>query len=54
MAPLPPDRPRSIGLLVKTFPKLSETFILEEILGLEKRGVSLRLYALAAPTDTMT
>jgi glycosyltransferase involved in cell wall biosynthesis len=48
-------RPASpIGLLVKIFPKLSETFILEEILGLEKRGVSLRLYTLAEPTDTMT
>ena len=43
-----------IGLLVKVFPKLSETFILEEILGLEKRGVPLRLYTLATPTDTMT
>ncbi len=57
MAPLAPDdaRPVSpIGLLVKIFPKLSETFILEEILGLEKRGIALRLYTLAAPTDTMT
>ena len=54
MEPSATDRPRSIGLLVKIFPKLSETFILEEILGLEKRGVSLRLYSLAAPTDTMT
>jgi glycosyltransferase involved in cell wall biosynthesis len=57
MAPIASDHPRSvrqIGLLVKIFPKLSETFILEEILGLEKRGVSLRLYTLAAPTDTMT
>jgi glycosyltransferase involved in cell wall biosynthesis len=54
MAPLASDRPRSIGLLVKIFPKLSETFILEEILGLEKRGVPIRLYTLAAPTDTMT
>jgi glycosyltransferase involved in cell wall biosynthesis len=63
MESLAPDRPRSItatgpvgpvGLLVKIFPKLSETFILEEILGLEKRGVALRLYTLAAPTDAMT
>ena len=54
MAPLASDRAHPIGLLVKIFPKLSETFILEEILGLEKRGIALRLYTLAAPTDTMT
>jgi glycosyltransferase involved in cell wall biosynthesis len=48
------DRAPPIAFLVKIFPKLSETFILEEILGLERRGVSLRLYTLAAPTDTMT
>ncbi len=44
---------RPIGLLVKVFPKLSETFILEEILGLEKRGVPLQIYSLAAPTDRL-
>ena len=42
---------RPVGLLVKIFPKLSETFILEEVLGLERLGVSLRLYTLAEPTD---
>jgi glycosyltransferase involved in cell wall biosynthesis len=46
--------PRSaIGVLVKTFPKLSETFILEEILGLERQGLALRLYALAPATDAI-
>lgn len=44
---------RPLAVLVKIFPKLSETFILEEILGLERRGVPLRLYALRAPTDTI-
>jgi glycosyltransferase involved in cell wall biosynthesis len=43
------DRP--IGVLVKVFPKLSETFILEEVLGLERLGLALRLYTLAAPSD---
>lgn len=43
-----------VGLLVKIFPKLSETFILEEVLGLERLGVPLRLYALRAPTDAIT
>lgn len=44
----------TLAVLVKTWPKLSETFILEEILGLERRGWSLRLYAMAAPTDALT
>jgi glycosyltransferase involved in cell wall biosynthesis len=43
--------PRPLGVLVKIYPKLSETFILEEILGLERKGLSLRLYALAPATD---
>ena len=53
MAPASVDRSRPIGVLVKVFPKLSETFILEETLGLEQRGVAMRLYTLAAPTDTL-
>lgn len=44
---------RIVGLLVKTWPKLSETFVLEEVLGLERLGVPLRLYALQAPTDAI-
>lgn len=44
---------RPLGLMVKMFPKLSETFILEEILGLERSGVPLRLYALRPPSDTI-
>lgn len=40
-----------LAMLVKTWPKLSETFILEEVLGLERAGVALRLYALAPPSD---
>jgi glycosyltransferase involved in cell wall biosynthesis len=47
-----PQRP--LGLLVKIYPKLSETFILEEILGLERLGLTLRLYALQPATDTIT
>ena len=40
-----------IGLLVKIYPKLSETFILEEILGLERLGQELHIFAMQAPTD---
>ena len=31
-----------LGMLVNAWPKLSETFILEEVLGLERQGVPLR------------
>lgn len=47
------DPRHPLGVLVKIYPKLSETFILEEILGLERLGLSLRLYALAPATDTI-
>jgi glycosyltransferase involved in cell wall biosynthesis len=47
------DRRRPLGVLVKIYPKLSETFILEEILGLERLGLSLRLYSLAPTTDAV-
>ena len=43
-----------LAMLVKTWPKLSETFILEEVLGLERAGVALRLYALAPPSDEIS
>ena len=44
---------RPIGFVVKTYPKLSETFILGEILGLEQLGMTLKLYALQTPTDSL-
>jgi hypothetical protein len=40
------DTRAPLAMLVKTWPKLSETFILEEVLGLQRAGVPLRLYAL--------
>jgi glycosyltransferase involved in cell wall biosynthesis len=43
--------PAQIGFLVKTFPKLSETFILEEILGLERLGVALHIFSLNPARD---
>ncbi len=46
-----PERP--IGFVVKTYPKLSETFILGEILGLEQLGLKLNLFALQTPTDSL-
>ncbi|MHB1713044.1 MAG: glycosyltransferase family protein [Acidimicrobiales bacterium] len=40
-----------VGYLTKRFPRLSETFILDEILGLEAAGVPLRLFAIADPGE---
>ena len=54
MAPTRFDSRRPLGVLVKIYPKLSETFILEELLGLERLGFALRLYSLAPATDALT
>ena len=43
----------SVAYLTKRFPRLSETFILDEILGLEAAGVPLRLYAIADPHEKL-
>ncbi len=44
----------TIAYLTKAFPRWSETFILDEILGLERDGVPLRLYAVFPPGETLT
>ena len=41
----------TVAYLTKRFPRLSETFILDEILGLEAAGVPLRLYAIGDPAE---
>ena len=43
-----------IGFVLKTYPKLSETFILGEILGLEKLGLPLHILSLQRPTDAIS
>jgi glycosyltransferase involved in cell wall biosynthesis len=40
-----------VGYLLKTYPKISETFILNEILELERQGVNLHLFSLRRPKD---
>lgn len=40
-----------VGYLVKTFPKISETFILREVLALEAAGVTLEIFALRRPGE---
>ena len=42
----------TIAIVLKGYPRLSETFIAQEIHALERRGFELRLYALRHPTDT--
>ncbi len=42
-----------LGVLVRRFPKLSETFILGEILGLERAGFEVTVFTLRSPTDAI-
>lgn len=46
-----PER-RRIAIVLKGYPRLSETFIAQEILGLERAGLDLALVALRRPTDS--
>ena len=48
--PLPSGR-GGIAVVVKGYPRLSETFITQEILGLEARGLRLAIWALRHPTE---
>lgn len=40
-----------VAFILKGYPRLSETFIAQEILALEKLGLDIRLYSLRQPTD---
>ena len=47
-----PDRlARRVAVLVKGYPRLSETFIAQEILALERLGLELEIVSLRHPTD---
>lgn len=45
------DRIPTTGVVVKGWPRLSETFIAQELRALEQRGLRLRIYSLRHPTD---
>ncbi len=45
---------RKITLVLKGYPRLSETFIAQEIKALEQRGLQITLASLRHPTDTTT
>ena len=40
-----------IGYIVKMFPRLSETFILNEILELERRGAEIVIFSIKKPNE---
>ena len=45
---------KSIAIVLKGYPRLSETFIAQEILSLEKAGISIVIISLRKPTDPHT
>ena len=45
---------RPVAVVVKGWPRLSETFIAQEILALERRGLELLIVSLRRPTDRFT
>ena len=48
------QRPRGaprLAIVVKGYPRLSETFIAQEMLGLERRGLDFDIWSLRHPTD---
>jgi glycosyltransferase involved in cell wall biosynthesis len=42
---------QTIGFVLKGYPRLSETFIAQEIAALERRGLAIRIVSLRCPTD---
>ncbi len=51
MSEPPPAPPAPIAFVLKGYPRLSETFITQEILALEARGFRLHLVSLRHPTE---
>src|SRR5260370_30160933 len=47
----PSPMPVTVGYVLKMFPRLSETFILNEILELEQQGLALRIFSLKRPVE---
>ena len=42
-----------VGYVLKMFPRFSETFILNEILELRRRGVRIHIFSMKAPNEKM-
>ncbi|MGH8932196.1 MAG: glycosyltransferase [Egibacteraceae bacterium] len=45
---------RRLAVVVRSFPRLSQTFVLSELLALERLGVDLELFALTNPREVIT
>lgn len=45
-------KPGRIAIVVKGYPRLSETFIAQELLGLETRGIPIEIWSLRHPTES--
>lgn len=45
---------KTVLIVVKGYPRLTETFISQEIKGLEQRGLQIELVSLRRPTDSIT
>jgi len=43
---------RPVAFILKGYPRLSETFIAQEILGLEKSGLDIRIYSMRPPRES--
>src|SRR5512138_92278 len=43
--------PMNVGYVLKMYPRFSETFVLNEILELERQGVQVRIFSLVKPDD---
>jgi glycosyltransferase involved in cell wall biosynthesis len=52
-SPKPPEGGR-VAFVLKGYPRLSETFIAQEILALEQRGLDIEIVSLRHPTDRAT
>ena len=50
-APKAPSSRGAVGFVLKGYPRLSETFIAQEIRALEERGLDIRIISLRHPTD---
>lgn len=46
--------PPRLGIIISMFPELHETFILRELVALERRGVDFRIFSLQYPRDPIT
>lgn len=44
----------ALAVIVKGYPRLSETFVAQELLGLQERGIDFEIWSLRHPTDAKT